>query len=665
MFLKRFLQAVMVLAVLLLVLGIALFVFRGAIEQKVLATVDSKLTEQGIHLAYTPENVNLLKGLTVNDATLYRTAERKEPMLKLSTLAISYKFMDLISEKKRLILATADDAVLTAFHEGEPYNFENLDANLQATARNLRLSQLDGQFFGLNLEIEGDVAIAEAAEPSEEAPAAPNPDAAESSGGLADLDFGPLAQLAAAMNIESKAAPPTLKLKFSVAEDASIKANGSLAGEEFVWDGLPVDALKLDFATKEPAEPLVVTIDALELKFGGRPLSASGEFDTEAQILHLNKLDSKVDVIALTNHFAKPETPLPLRFLAPPHVVGTGTFSVAAPEQSALSGTVQSAEGVEIDFPEDQKLTIAEISTNFALKDGILTLPDFAAKTLDGAAGINAAFRPFDEKMTLDGTIELNNLSLDEVTKFVGQEGGKVGRLSATFEGKGAPEMTLLNGNGTLTISEAELLSIPIFRKLKPVLSLLMVGPFEEQSKGTSVTATYALNDGVLATDDIKLVGSLFEINGTANVNFGSEELLATAAAKTRGATQLITGLAGKALEIEASGTFGDYSWKPKNLPGLEEIGSITDIPKEKLGEMLQGLTGSSEDAAAKAVDDISNIAKEAKEAFGGLRLLGGRKEKKEQKEKTGEPAGDAATDAKDGNDAKEAPDSGENSPNP
>ena len=55
----------------------------------------------------------------------------------------------------------------------------------------------------------------------------------------------------------------------------------------------------------------------------------------------------------------------------------------------------------------------------------------------------------------------------------------------------------------------------------------------------------------------------------------GSQREKATAKARTKGLTTVITSLAGKALEIEAAGSFDDFDWRFKNVPGLKNLENL------------------------------------------------------------------------------------------
>ncbi len=628
MLLKRLKWIAIGIAAFFLILGIALFASRGWIEDKIHSTLESQLTSRGIHLKYTPSDFDLFRGVVLEDATLFRTEAQTEPVITLSSLAISYQLRDLLfSPDQRRVEVSTQDATLTAFHEGVPFALEALDSQFSISPAGVVIAQLDGQMFDLELNIEGEVDFPESSETTPDAESLADDSAEDSSTDpLAELDLSPLADFAEAWKLKITDERPKLSLGLDLAADQTLKAEGSLSGKDFSWDGVPIDQLMVDFDLKEGADPVVILVNSLQLTYGGNPLTAAAEFDTGTQTLLLQNLDSKIDVIDLASQFSKEEADSTMRFLAPPHLIASGTIPVATPELANLKGTATCSKGIEIAFPESRNLLISNLTTSFTLKDGSLQLPDFSASTLDGKAEVNASFRVFDDPLTLQGTVGLHELSLAALSKFAGQSDDKMGNLSATFQGGGAPDLTKLKGNGTLTMSEAYFVSIPIFRKLQPLLGVLSKGPFEGKSKGTSLTSTYQLGDGALTTDDVVLTSGVFLVEATANVNFATEELQANAVAKTRGATQLISELAGKSLEIEASGTFQDYQWKLKNVPGVGEIGSLSDLAKKKGGELLEGL-GLNTEGADDSAETLSGMAQDA---VGNLPFLRGLKPKPE-----------------------------------
>ena len=801
--------------IIIAVLAIVAISSQGWLKTKFLTVLDEQLDKQGIFLTYEASDFNLLRGLVLNDVTLYRDAERSDKVLNLSSIAIGYSPSQLLLNSNSMkVEVGANDSTLTAYHEGEPIVMDQINADLKVQRSGLRIDQLDSHFYGLNLAITGDV---EFKAPSKAAPSKPDPDEPpkpeKEKWTIADLDLAPLAALMEAMKIQAQGDLPKLNLNFSAKQGKPLAFDGEFNGKAFSYDQLEIEALKLQFASKEGSEPLVVSVPQVNLAFGGGSLDGSGEFDTGTQIIHLEQFESTLDLAQLAakagsaedlaniqfaslpritasgeyhlknptqstltgsaktdgvallvsegeslqlknvaasfslsegnlqipdlrfqtlggdvstalnaTPFTKPvgfsgkaeahnldlnqitalagqntdlpaadEAPPVIRsvalefksradsetlildipsfgvaygegtlsgsgefdvkpqmirvasaqsnldlmelsarvtgspppdnviFEAPPVINLSGTIPLATPQMADLTGKATCEQGVTIHFPAEKTLLIHHLTTSFTLKEGNLQLPDFVGQTLGGQASVGATLTPFSEPVIFDGKIEAKDLSLDDISRFAKAKADRAGRLNGTFTGKGAPTLTQLEGSGTLNIKEANFVSIPIFNELMPLLSALSGGPWTGKEKGSDLSSTYTLSEGILKSEDISLKGSFFLIDGNTTIDFNKEEVAAKAKATTRGLTNLISEVAGKALEVEASGSFKDFKWKFKNLP-INGASSVTDVSKDAVQKLLKesGIQG----------ENAEKLSKMAEDALG--KLLGGSKKKKE-----------------------------------
>lgn len=620
---KFFKRAAIAIVALLLIVGVALYFSRGAIAETISKSIDEQLTKEGIHLAYTPTDFSLFSGLSFTDITLYESAERTKPVIELSNLAVGYKLMDLIfSPEKRSAVVAMDDATLTAYHEGEPYRFNQIDASINLSQSQLLVDRLTGDVFGLNVDLAGAVELETAPTAAEDQETSSEPSQGEEKSDL-ELDMSPIAELAEAMKLEATGDAPTLKVRFAVDTEQVVTGSAELNGKDFSWDGVPIDQLAASVELENGPNAPIVMLKSLELIYGGKPLLAEGSYDLESETLTLTKLDSKVDLMNIASQFSESTDPEMLRFLEPPHLVVSGTVPISNLDGAILTGSASCPGGIEVAFDENQKLVVSEIATTFELSEGFLKFPDLASKVLGGSAKMDMGIKPFAETPYLKGTFALEDLSLAEISNFAGQDGdGKVGRVSASFEGEGEPDLKKLNGSGSIAMRDANFVSIPIYRKLQPIFAAINAGTFNANKKGTTLDATYQLGEGKLTTNDVVLKEGVFVVTGTANVNFETEELLATASAKsTSGLARVFQEFEGQSLDIEASGTFDNYKWRPTNIPGLGSAVAISDLSREKLGNLLQGV-GLNEDSVSKTAEDITNMARDAAENLPFLRGL-------------------------------------------
>ncbi len=431
---------------------------------------------------------------------------------------------------------------------------------------------------------------------------------------LKDLDLSFAKTLAAELKrLKASEAPPKLLAEIIFpSESGPVHFQGNLSGKAFSWDGVPLDSLTADYRS-EWGEANALTLDFPSVKavYKGGPLDVKGKYDVTDQVLTLDSLDSKVDLLDLTATFTQKPAPSNVTFVSPPHIKMSGVLPVQAPDQANLKGSAQSTGDVVVSMGE-KNLKISNLQTDFTLKDGVLGLPNLSCQTLGGQGNLIATLTPFAKALTFDGTVTVSNLSLQQITNFAGAGGNRKGLVSGAFQGKGQPDLAKLNGGGNLSITNSELLSVPIFRKLGDIVKVISVGTLD---KGANANATYTLNEGILNSNDIKVASGLLTIDGSSEVDFNQSYVNSAKAVIKAGPGGLISQLSGQTIEVEGAGPFDDFKWKPTRVPGvpgvanLDTASDLLDALKsggESGGNALEKLTDP--DAAKKTLDTINSL---------------------------------------------------------
>ncbi len=393
-----------------------------------------------------------------------------------------------------------------------------------------------------------------------------------------------------------------------------------------------------------------------QLTRGEQSLAATGTLDLAAGKLTLDSLDSGVDIGGLLTDLGF-EDPISshARFPEAPKLTAAGEISLGSVlAGSNLSGTFQ-APAIQVPAGENRVAEIAQLETGYTLGDGQLALSDFRTAVFGGSLGMPAMNLGLTETpVTFDGRLDFDTLQLQAITDFLNAEKRRTGTLSGFFEGNGSSDPATLNGNGKIEIVEAEFSTVPIFRALRPLLSAITLSDWRGEQEGADLTSSFAFTDGVMKSDDILLEGDFYEVKADADVDFGQRTLAANGYVSTSGATKVLTQVVGKALEVEASGTFDDFSWKLKNAPGVGTVGDLTGLSKDLIGKTLgaaagsgipQAVVGGVKDTltSGKPVQGAANMAEETLKGVTGVgkKLLGiGRKKdrEKEDEEENKEP---------------------------
>ena len=375
----------------------------------------------------------------------------------------------------------------------------------------------------------------------------------------------------------------------------------------------------------EPTEKVGTQIEIASLKLdrSNQSLTASGTVDLGNRVLTLASLESGVDIGGLLADlgFADPISER-AQFSPPPRVTAEGTLPFDSPAANAdLSGTVQAA-GIAVPAGENRVANLSDLSTQYQLAEGMLDLTTFETGVFGGKIAMpNMKLGITRNPVTLDGRIQFEALSLEEIATFAKVEKRRTGRLDGFFEGNGHPDLATLTGNGQVRITDAEFGTVPIFRTLRPLLSAITLTNWKGETEGANMSSTFTFDQGEMHSDDIAVKGDFYEIHADTTVNFAQRTLEAEGKVSTSGATKVITQVVGKALEVEASGTFDDFSWKLKNAPGLGTVSDLTGLSKDLLGNTLGAAASGGGDITGALVNGVRDTLTSGEPVRGATKM--------------------------------------------
>ena len=320
----------------------------------------------------------------------------------------------------------------------------------------------------------------------------------------------------------------------------------------------------------DQAGSMAIQIERFTMGRQGQTLSASGLYESAARLLAVESLQSTLDLAGV---FADLGLADPIsghvRFSTPPVITLAGTVTMdSVVSGSTITGTFKADDRMTVFVGEGRVVECSDLSTGFALNKGRLKLGDCETAAFGGAirlpeATIDLAARP----VAFEGEIGFESLHLESLSDLLRLEKRRTGRLTGTFKGKGSPDLATLTGVGQIGVVEAEFGSIPLFRKLRPLLSAITLSDWGSGSEGAGLSAAFEFLNGVMSSDDIALKGDFYEVHAAARVDFPREKLVANGHVTTTGATRVLTQVVGRALEVEASGSFDDFTWRLKILP--------------------------------------------------------------------------------------------------
>ncbi|MCB1087748.1 MAG: hypothetical protein KDM63_11930, partial [Verrucomicrobiae bacterium] len=391
----------------------------------------------------------------------------------------------------------------------------------------------------------------------------------------------------------------------------------------------------------DQAESRAIQIERFTMARHGQTLRASGSYQSAARLVAVHSLQSTLDLAGV---FADLGLIDPIsgrvKFSTPPIITLAGTVAMdSVVSGSNLAGTFTAKDRMTVIVGEGRVVECSNLSTGFALNKGRLKLRDGATAAFGGSirlpeATINLGARP----VAFEGEIGFESLQLESLSDLLRLEKRRTGRLTGTFKGKGPPDLATITGVGHIGVVEAEFGSIPLFRKLKPLLSVITLSNWGSEAEGAGLNASFDFLNGVMSSDDIAVKGDFYEVHAAVRVDFPREKLVANGHVTTTGATRVLTQVVGKALEVEATGSFDDFTWRLKNVPGLGTVADLYGLSKDLIGKTLGAAARS--DLPAAILNGVkglgaAGLATDALKGISGAggRLIGiGRKKDKDQR---------------------------------
>lgn len=209
------------------------------------------------------------------------------------------------------------------------------------------------------------------------------------------------------------------------------------------------------------------------------------------------------------------------------------------------------------------------------------------------------------QQLQLDG---LNALPfLTAVAGFERLEGEASARLDVASSG--ASELQLvrgLNGNGSVTFTDGAIVGINIAAMVRNVATAFLDPTAGEQRKTDfgELAGTFAIRDGMLTNDDMRLQAPVLRVNGRGRVDLPGRTLTyllepkAAATLEGQGGAEQVAGLL---VPVIVEGPWHDLSYRP-DLSGVLE--SALQSP-EALKEQVEQLGGQAEDVR-RALEDAA-----------------------------------------------------------
>ncbi|MEM7147796.1 MAG: hypothetical protein AAF591_22025 [Verrucomicrobiota bacterium] len=575
---------------------------RGWLTSKAETALLHELKKHNLHVEYTNASFSLRhQALVLNDVTLFRDPEHTQPFFSLSHVDAALT----ISTTPSATLET-NDATLTVDTGKSKPTFDSLDARIHITPGAVKIEQFDTLFQGLAVKSSGDLAYAlPKPDPNTSTtPAAKDestPDNPPTKFDLTKVNLAPLDKLVDFIAISSEHSPPILSLDFKSDLAAKTHAvSGKLSGEHFTYRDLNIEKIDIPFQYNGAPDQGSLTLQSATLNHDGQPLTLDGTFELPSRTLKIEKFSSTADLITLASS-TSPQLATHLESFAfdpPPAITASGTLPLKTPDNADLTLSIAGENSLKFTV-NDRSLSLNQLSADFTIKEGILKSDNITAELFKGTLTAKTSSHLF-ESLSFDSLdIDLKNASRQYLESFLGNDKKMEGTFNVHFEGQGPPSLEGITGHAHIEAFNANFYTIPIFGNLAEMFKKLI--PSFSHEEDSSLSADVNLNQGTLTSDNIEIHSSGTTINATANVNLPGRHLVADATVRLggNGIVGATTSLLGKALEIEAKGSFDHIKWRFKNVPGMDQFQGMADLT----GDLTQNTIGLLGGAAGKVLE--------------------------------------------------------------
>ncbi len=599
--------------VFLILLAIGIYLSRDWLKKEAREFVNAQLENSGIHLSYASLDYSPLRGAVLKGVTLYRTAERKEPVIELDNVGIAVGLRKLISEKLVDAKITVDSGTLVLFHGDPVAEFEDLDlkAHYENEKYGLTIDSLTTLVNGISLNVDGEYLFAK----SKETPKSKEEEPASEGPKDLDLDFSFFQGLAEWGTFASEEEPPELKVTFLIdesGEGAVVKAGGGLSGKNVTWRGARLDEVKIPFSYD--AELAMVEAEDFLLVFQGKPLSGTLDYYGQEGRIELRDVTSSVDPLALyaAFDFTPAEVPGGITFTEPPAFGLKGRLLTDNFPDSSLSIDFKGDRAVSFRLGDGNTFRLESLKGPVLMEKQVISTTGLEAKVMDGEVFLSGEAHALAKTPSYSGNLRLNGLSLAEVVAMGGTPDTRTeGRLHGNLNYEVADSIKSLRGDGNVRVTGANFYSIPVFKSLFSLLSSVV--PIFGEPKEQELTANYVIKQGVIHTDDLKVSSQFTVVEAAGSFDLSDNTTEFNAQARVKGAVGLATNVVSRLLEVEGGGKIpGGVKWNMKNLSATGAV----DVAGETASELSRTATGAAGQTLKTGTEGL-------KKASGGAAKVG------------------------------------------
>jgi hypothetical protein len=254
---------------------------------------------------------------------------------------------------------------------------------------------------------------------------------------------------------------------------------------------------------------------------------------------------------------------VPYKFRQSPNITANGVYQFRGGKNTRLDINVDAPGGMDYVFL-GKTLPFNRVTGKLIFTNDRLQLVDLTGALFSGTAHGSADISLAHGDPHYRAKISVNDIDFPRLTDLYYQYKTVQGQLSGTYDFKGLGDNArLMSGNGKVEVTNGDVFAIPVFGPISEILGTILPG--SGYSIARKATASFAIKDGVIHTEDFNAAGKLFAMVGHGDLRFLDDKLDFDLRIDPRGPGMLLTPVY-KLFEYKGEGSLKKPDWHPKRF---------------------------------------------------------------------------------------------------
>jgi len=257
------------------------------------------------------------------------------------------------------------------------------------------------------------------------------------------------------------------------------------------------------------------------------------------------------------------KTVAPYKFRRPPNVVANGVYQFRGGKNTRLEIKVDGSSGMDYVFL-GKTLPFDRVSAQLLFTNDRLQISDVRGDLLAGTLRGNADISLARNDPRYRATLTVSDINFPRLTDLYFNYKTAQGLLRGTYDFNGlGNDWRTMRGNGKIEVSNGDVFAIPIFGPLSGILNHIVPG--SGYSIAHKANAKFAVENGIIHTDDFEAAGSLFSMLGNGDLHFLDDKLDFNLRLDMKGPGIVLMPMY-KLFEYVGEGSLKKPDWHPKRF---------------------------------------------------------------------------------------------------